>query len=256
MTDAIRRKEAEPTNQHTKESIVKYELPPLDFEQDENETQSKDLNTGRQWKLPLADYHIIGDLVLLRKEKDVRARAGEAPGKVLRALSISPQEFEKFLYCGIQTHSRTYYDDRVELMLQGKFNYKERWEDCASVSYYLYSLSYYKCLPPSQLNRLVILHIVLDLLRNRIKVDRRAQIALLQLRLQCLALPAQADIILVLEPGLVEPRCFLEAVFQGCLPQAIVMIDAPSRHFRAERLVRFRGALVCMPNDVNVKSRD
>lgn len=113
MADAIRNSE---------ESTVKYELPPLDFEQDQSETDSEDPIADNQWKLPLAEYHIIGDLVLLCKEKDTRARAGETSGRVLRALSISPQEFEKLLYCGIETHSRTYYDDRVGLMSQGKFN--------------------------------------------------------------------------------------------------------------------------------------
>jgi hypothetical protein len=120
MTDAIR---------NPKEPTVKYELPPFDFGQNESETHNGDPKIDNQWKLPLAEYHIIGDLVLLRKEKDTRARAGVTSGRVLRALSISPQEFEKLLYCGIETHSRTYYDDRVELISQGKFNYKNRWEN-------------------------------------------------------------------------------------------------------------------------------
>jgi hypothetical protein len=129
LTETIQLRKVEPKNQSAEETTVKYELPPLDFEQNENGTQSEEPYTNHQWKLPLAETHIIGDLVLLRKEKDTRARTGETTDRVLRALSILPQEFEELLFCGFQTHSRTYYGDRVELMLQGKFNYKKKWED-------------------------------------------------------------------------------------------------------------------------------
>ena len=109
MTDAI------PQTAETPERP--FELPPLNFG-DEKATESNETEDGQRWRLPKADYNIIGDLVLLRKEK----QDGRIAGRILRAHSIATEEFQKLLFCGVQTHSRTYYGERVGLILEGNFN--------------------------------------------------------------------------------------------------------------------------------------
>ncbi|KAH8591652.1 hypothetical protein B0O99DRAFT_690460 [Bisporella sp. PMI_857] len=127
MSDTIMR------DQQVAEPIIKYELPPLDFGNSDSDSDCgadfKASSPDSEWKLPLAEYHIIGELVLLRNKRNASTEMGPRTSRVLQALSISAREYEKLLYCGIQTHSRTYYEDRVGLLLKGEFNYKKQWED-------------------------------------------------------------------------------------------------------------------------------
>ena len=126
MNDEIARKEDKPGTRNTEDT--QYMLPPLDF-QNTDQKAALNLTENLPWPLPKAEYHIFGDLVLLRKEQNTRVKSEERSSKELRALSIRTQDFEKLLYCGIKTHSRTNYDDRMESVLQGKFNYKGGWEN-------------------------------------------------------------------------------------------------------------------------------
>jgi len=99
-----------------------YVLPPLVFDQAEETVQETDASSARQWKLPKAEYNIIGDLVLLRKVRDT-----PLSDQVLLAQSINSAEFHNLLYCGKETHSRTEYVARVNTMLQGRFNRRDGW---------------------------------------------------------------------------------------------------------------------------------
>lgn len=125
MNDEIVRQEERPGTPDTEDT--QYVLSPLDFP---NMDQKAAINPteDRPWALPKPDYHIFGDLVLLRKERNTLVESKQRSSKELRALSIRAQDFEKLLYCGITIHSRTHYDDRMESILQGKFNYKDGWE--------------------------------------------------------------------------------------------------------------------------------
>lgn len=125
MNEEIARREDEPLTPNTEDT--QYVLPPLDFHHTDQKA-AVNPSENRPWPLPNAQYHIFGDLVLLRKEQDARVKPEQRPSKELRALSIRAQDFEKLLYCGIKTHSRTYYGDRMESVLQGTFNYKDGWE--------------------------------------------------------------------------------------------------------------------------------
>ena len=124
MNGEIARREAKPWTPNTEDT--QYVLPPLNFQHKEPKAAVNPIE-NRPWPLPNAEFHIFGDLVLLRKEQDARGGLEERPSKELRALSIRAHDFEKLLYCGIKTHSRTYYSDRMKLVLQGKFNYKDGW---------------------------------------------------------------------------------------------------------------------------------
>lgn len=127
MNDEIVRQEEYPGTPNTDDTH--YVLPPLSLP---NVDQKAAVNPteDRPWALPKPDYHIFGELVLLRKEQSTSAsvESKQRSSKELRALSIRAQDFEKLLYCGIKIHSRTHYDDRMESILRGKFNYKDGWE--------------------------------------------------------------------------------------------------------------------------------
>ena len=125
MNDEIVRQEEKPGTSNTEDT--QYVLPPLNFP---NVDQKAAVNPteDRPWALPIPDYHTFGDLVLLRKEHNTRVESKQRSSKELRALSIRAQDFEMLLYCGIKVHSRTHYEDRMESVLQGKFNYKSGWE--------------------------------------------------------------------------------------------------------------------------------
>jgi hypothetical protein len=125
MNDEMARKEEKTETPNSED--IRYILPPLDF-QNTNQATAINRSEDRPWPLPNAEYHVFGDLVLLRKEQNRRVEDEERPSKELRALSIRAQDFEKLLYCGVKTHSRTFYGDRMESVLQGKFNYKDGWE--------------------------------------------------------------------------------------------------------------------------------
>ena len=125
MDDEINKQEEKPGTPKTEDT--QFLLPPLNLP-NADQTVAVNPTVDRPWALPKPDYHMCGDLVLLRKEQNTRVESKQRSGKELRALSIRAQDFEKLLYCGIKTHSRTHYDDRMESVLQGKFNYKDGWE--------------------------------------------------------------------------------------------------------------------------------
>ena len=110
--------------------LANFLLPPLQFEEgeEEEERQNRDNENGGppDWRLPQPEYHIVGDVVLLRKDR-VSNTAGNGFVRVLRAFSLPLADYQKLLYCGTETHSRTYYNDRVGLLQQGMFNSRQTW---------------------------------------------------------------------------------------------------------------------------------
>ncbi len=103
-----------------------YVLPPLDFQEKDPEQQDNPGSADRQWRLPVPDYHILGELVHLRKLR-VKTAADGQEDHVLLAQTIPQREFQKLLYCGTRLHSRSYYNDRVDMLLRGRFNFRESW---------------------------------------------------------------------------------------------------------------------------------
>lgn len=125
MNDEIVRQEEKPGTPDTEDT--QFVLPSLDFSNVGPKTAFNPAD-DRPWTLPIPDYHTFGDLVLLRKEHNTRVVTKQRSSKELRALSIRAQDFEKLLYCGIKIHSRIHYTDRMESVLEGKFNYKGEWK--------------------------------------------------------------------------------------------------------------------------------
>jgi hypothetical protein len=142
MDGAIGMESINQSSTYVDSEISSYTLPPLYFEEVTERMKNKTTNRlDNCWKLPLPDYHLIGDIVILRKEDASERVAGEAeaevkgvdireksPRQIVRALSVPQEEFARFLFCGIETHRRIYYNERIDLVARGEFNCRNGWE--------------------------------------------------------------------------------------------------------------------------------
>jgi hypothetical protein len=104
---------------------VPFTLPPLTFQLDDEPERMTGDNKSSAWKLPQSDYHILGEIILLRKERETKT--DQRKGRELRAYTMSLREYESLVFCGVQTHSRSFYGDRIELLRKGTFNHKNSW---------------------------------------------------------------------------------------------------------------------------------
>lgn len=127
MNDAIQLKNTDCLDQVDKTETSEYTLPPLFFGDTDSDTLQGEGDEMQEnyWKLPMPDFHLIGEILLLRKQ----VINGDRPQKCLRATSILHEHFEKLLYCGLETHSRRFYGERIDLILQGRFNNQLGWEN-------------------------------------------------------------------------------------------------------------------------------
>ena len=101
-----------------------YGLPPTLLDDSQNEQlRNGDNPGGNHWKLPPPDYHIVGDVVILRSNVDfgVVFRPGDdecdtlvAPSQRLDMVQVSPREFEQLLFCDVSAHKRRLYLERLE----------------------------------------------------------------------------------------------------------------------------------------------
>jgi hypothetical protein len=117
-------------NEKDKTESVEYILPPLRFQQEDEEKADEPVD--KIWTLPVPDYYLIGELVLLRRHNDAREnveefKEGQGRRKVVRALSIRAEELAKLVFTGIEIHSRRFYEDRIKAIAEGKFNYADGW---------------------------------------------------------------------------------------------------------------------------------
>ncbi|KAK0722629.1 hypothetical protein B0T26DRAFT_674312 [Lasiosphaeria miniovina] len=138
MADGVecRKNENYDQSESSDSSIQSYVLPPLEFQEDvKEEIEEEEAEHARApvWKLPLPEYNNFGDMVLLRKDRQPVDATTPGDGRkntssrVLRAYTVPLEEYQRLLFCGTQTHSRSYYADRVELLRQGAFNERESW---------------------------------------------------------------------------------------------------------------------------------
>jgi len=97
-------------------------------------------HTNSEWLTPKADYLTIGKVVLLQvslcrtenliADGDTEVGAttkDETPKTSLAAFIFSPEQLSKMLFCSIAVHKRVIYTQRIDLLLQGKFNGKASW---------------------------------------------------------------------------------------------------------------------------------
>jgi hypothetical protein len=85
------------------------------------------MSSEKQWTLPTPQYHISGEIVLLRKDRSTIPEDGKI-SRMLRAFSPTQAQYNNLLYTGVKTHSRTYYQDRILLLGKGNFNSTDGWK--------------------------------------------------------------------------------------------------------------------------------
>lgn len=82
------------------------------------------------WPLPEPVYWHIGTIVTLMTELvDSDDEDGDLDDfLLLRAVTIPPEVFNNLLWCNIAVHKRLCYKERIDLLLEGRFNgRKEGW---------------------------------------------------------------------------------------------------------------------------------
>jgi hypothetical protein len=89
--------------------------------------------TGKYWIVPKPEYCHVGKRVVLKLSiipgQDGGHESNDDPkGQfVLNASCIPAEEFAKLLFCRVTVHSRVYYQERVELITEGRFNGRNGW---------------------------------------------------------------------------------------------------------------------------------
>ncbi|KAK0672344.1 Alpha/Beta hydrolase protein [Cercophora samala] len=80
---------------------------------------------SKAWPLPLPTFQLLGDIVVLKLRfvdppsvlgDDALSQASTLVMPTLNAITVTPQEFAKLLFCDIATHRRKAYIERVEML--------------------------------------------------------------------------------------------------------------------------------------------
>jgi hypothetical protein len=92
---------------------------------------AKEEEVGKHWSVPNPEYWHIGERVVLRRSI-ITGHASEDNGDpkeelALSALSVAAEEFAKLLFCRLTVHRRVQYQERVELIAEGRFNGRHGW---------------------------------------------------------------------------------------------------------------------------------
>jgi hypothetical protein len=77
-------------------------------------------DTGAKiWHFPQPLYNHVGPsvILLMRLEEEMK----------LKAVEITPSEFQKLLFCRVGVHGKRIYERRVETLEQGRFNDRQGW---------------------------------------------------------------------------------------------------------------------------------
>jgi hypothetical protein len=120
-----------------------YDLPPIDerVPKDIGTPQIPSTNphgesfsdrneaTAKYWALPEPTYWHFGELVVLKLGISTEEPENQL---ALSAWNISPENFEKLLFCRVAVHRRVVYQERVQLLAAGRFNGRRGFGDSSS----------------------------------------------------------------------------------------------------------------------------
>jgi hypothetical protein len=80
------------------------------------------------WALPKPVYWHVGQLVVFKVELAEKMGSGKEDDLVLRAVTVGPERFGGLLFCNVAVHRRVCYQERVGMLLEGRFNGRETWD--------------------------------------------------------------------------------------------------------------------------------
>jgi hypothetical protein len=109
------------------ESVPAPHLPKLSFDASVTELESN-FQQLPVWRLPKPEYWNIGKIVIFK----VMMAESDLPGfkedeLLLRAMTVSPTEFKRLLFCDVSSHRRKSYKERTDLLLRGRCNGRQEW---------------------------------------------------------------------------------------------------------------------------------
>ncbi|KAF4997176.1 hypothetical protein FGRMN_4071 [Fusarium graminum] len=106
----------------TNERIVDAALEATKDEESKLSHKLKELNitAPKTWHLPQPLYHHVGPRVVLL----MRLVESEMN---LKAVEVTPSEFQKLLFCRVAVHSRKRYEERITALNKGTFNGRKGW---------------------------------------------------------------------------------------------------------------------------------
>jgi len=107
-----------------KESSTNFVIPRLSFESRSDDTEKR---IQKVWSLPKPVYWHIGKLVVL-KVKLANKKETEDDEWILNASVVTPQNFARLLFCNVDIHKRLRYQERVDMLLEGRFNGRTTWQ--------------------------------------------------------------------------------------------------------------------------------
>ncbi|KAF4982820.1 hypothetical protein FZEAL_1612 [Fusarium zealandicum] len=99
-------------------------------------------SSGSQWELPAPDFHVVGDIVVLRAKLNLGelSSAGEGddvvdavPTPSLDMIQVSSSDFNRLVFFDISVHKRRIYLDRLEKILRGRITGASKEEDATMV---------------------------------------------------------------------------------------------------------------------------
>ncbi|KAK4171643.1 Alpha/Beta hydrolase protein [Triangularia setosa] len=92
---------------------------------------------AKAWPLPLPVFQPLGDIIVLKlhfinmssvQGADALSQTSSLVAPTIKAVSVTPEEFAKLLFCDISTHRRKTYIERMD-MLTADF-----WDNCTCIS--------------------------------------------------------------------------------------------------------------------------
>jgi hypothetical protein len=103
-----------------------FQLPRFSFD---TRTEPLEKDQESLWTLPKPIYWHIGKIVVLKVKLVQRDRGGSIDDELLlSAVTVSPESFAKFLFCNVAVHKKSSYRERMNMLFEGRFNGREKWE--------------------------------------------------------------------------------------------------------------------------------
>jgi hypothetical protein len=108
------------------QEAVEFHLPRLSFDL---RNSLKDKKIDALWSLPRPVYWHIGRIVVLKVSlMEKKGEENEEDEWMLRALTVKPEDFARLLFCNVDIHKRLRYRERIDMLLEGRFNGREGWQ--------------------------------------------------------------------------------------------------------------------------------
>jgi hypothetical protein len=81
------------------------------------------------WPLPPPEYYPIGEIVVFKVSVPELSNAVGLSALALKAIKVHPAILSSLVFCNTKVHSRVHYANRVQMILEGRFNNGTGWQE-------------------------------------------------------------------------------------------------------------------------------